>query len=187
MTTMPEEPPLVRDDLREAFAALEVMPGFRAELIDGEIIVSPPPDGQHETIVVAVDDWVRETHGLRLHRNLTLISPEGEYVPDGIAAPKGAFAGRDWHSKPDGVLLVLEVTSHNPRNRKGADRDREPKRHGYAAADIPLYLLIDRLESKATIFSEHSGEDYRHSTSVTLGEDLPIPAPLEGLLPTHEF
>src|SRR5688500_13338211 len=99
MTAMPEEPPFVRDDLREAFATLEVMPGFRAELVDGEIIVSPTPDGQHETIVVAVDDWVREVHGLRLHRNLTLISPEGEYVPDGIAAPKGAFAGRDWHSK----------------------------------------------------------------------------------------
>ncbi len=104
--------------MREAFAALDVMPGFRAELVGGEIIVSPPPDGQHETIVVAVDDWVRDVHGLRLHRNLTLISPEGEYVPDGIAAPKGAFAGRDWHSKPDGVVMVLEVTS----GRRGSAR-----------------------------------------------------------------
>lgn len=187
MTAMPEEPSLVRDDLREAFAALDVMPGFRAELIDGEIIVSPTPDGQHETVVVAVDDWVREVHGLRLHRNLTLISPEGEYVPDGIAAPKGAFAGRDWHSKPDGVVMVLEVTSGRPRDRKGADRDRGPKRRGYAAADIPLYLLIDRLDGKATIFSEPRGDDYTHSTSVALGEELPIPDPLGGLLPTHEF
>ena len=88
MTAMPEEPSPVRGDLREAYAALDVMPGFRAELVDGEIIVSPTPDGQHETIVVAVDDWVRDVHGLRLHRNLTLISPEGEYVPDGIAAPR---------------------------------------------------------------------------------------------------
>lgn len=78
MTAMPEEPSLVRDDLREAFAALEVMPGFRAELVDGEIIVAPTPDGQHETIIVAVDDWVREAHGLRLHRNLTLIRPDEE-------------------------------------------------------------------------------------------------------------
>ncbi|XRQ10574.1 Uma2 family endonuclease [Actinomadura welshii] len=187
MTAMPEEPPFVRDDLREAFAALEVMPGFRAELVDGEIIVSPTPDGQHETIVVAVDDWVRDVHGLRLHRNLTLISPEGEYVPDGIAAPKGAFAGRGWHSKPDGVAMVLEVTSGSPRYRKGAERDRGPKRRGYAAADIPLYLLIDRLDGKATIFSEPRGDEYAHSTSVVLGEDLPIPAPLEGTLPTRDF
>ncbi|GAA4240354.1 Uma2 family endonuclease [Actinomadura meridiana] len=187
MTAMPEEPSIVRDDLREAFAALDVMPGFRAELVDGEIIVSPPHDGQHETIIVAVDDWVRDVHGLRLHRNLTLISPEGEYVPDGIAAPKGAFAWQEWHSKPDGVSMVLEVTSDRRGNRKGAERDRGPKRRGYAAADIPLYLLIDRLDGKATIFSEPRGDDYTHSASTTLGEDLPIPAPLEGVLPTHDF
>ncbi|TDD40535.1 Uma2 family endonuclease [Actinomadura sp. KC06] len=184
---VPEEPPRVHADLREAFAALDVKPGFRAELVDGEISVSPPRDGRHETIVVAVDDWVREVHRLRLHRNLTLISPEGEYVPDGIAAPKGAFAGREWHSKPDGVAMVLEVTSGGSRDRKSAERDRGPKRRGYAAADIPLYLLIDRLEDKATIFSEPRGDDYTHSASVVLGEDLRIPAPLEGVLPTGEF
>ncbi|MFI0355805.1 Uma2 family endonuclease [Actinomadura sp. 9N407] len=133
MTAMPEGVSRVRADLREAFAALDVMPGFRAELVDGEIIVSPPHDGQHETIIVAVDDWVREVHGLRLHRNLTLISPEGEYVPDGIAAPKGAFAGRDWHSKPDGVAMVLEVTSGGRWDRKAAERDRGP-----SAEDTPL-------------------------------------------------
>ena len=187
MTAMPEEPSPVRGDLREAYAALDVMPGFRAELVDGEIIVSPIPDGQHETIVVAVDDWVRDVHGLRLHRNLTLISPEGEYVPDGIAAPKGAFAGREWHSKPDGVAMVLEVTSGRPRDRKGAERDRGPKRQGYAAADIPLYLLIDRLDGKATIFSEPRGNDYAHSASAALGDDLSIPEPLEGVLPTLGF
>ncbi|QKW32818.1 Uma2 family endonuclease [Actinomadura sp. NAK00032] len=183
MTAMPEEPSIVRDNVREAFAALEVMPGFRAELVDEEIIVTPPPDGRHETVVVAVDDWVRDVHGLRLHRNLTLISPEGEYVPDGIAAPKGAFAGREWHSKPDGVLMVLEVTS----GRKGAERDRGSKRRGYAAADIPLYLLIDRLDGKATIYSEPRGGDYAHSTSAALGDDLAIPEPLEGVLPTCGF
>ncbi|GAA0545982.1 hypothetical protein GCM10009546_05050 [Actinomadura livida] len=59
--------------------------------------------------------------------------------------------------------------------------------HGYAAADIPLYLLIDRLDGKATIFSEPRGDEYAHSTSVVLGEDLPIPAPLEGVLPTRDF
>lgn len=187
MTAMPEGPSHVREDLRKAFAAIDVMPGFRAELVDGEIIVSPPQDGQHETIIVAINDWVRGTHGLRLHRNLTLISPEGEYVPDGIAAPKGTFAGRDWHSKPDGVVMVLEVTSGRRGDRKAAERDRGPKRCGYAAADIPLYLLIDRPDGKATIFSKPRGDDYTHSASVAIGNDLAIPAPLESVLPTDEF
>ncbi|WP_165978568.1 hypothetical protein [Actinomadura darangshiensis] len=42
--------------------------------------------------------------------------------------------------------------------RKGAERDRGSKRRGYA-----------------------------HSTSATLGDDLTIPEPLEGVLPTRGF
>jgi Uma2 family endonuclease len=187
MTAMPHDPPIVRDDLREALASLDVLPGFRAELVDGEIIVSPTPDGQHETIIVAIDDWVRETHGLRLHRNLALICPEGEYVPDGIAAAKGAFAGRDWRTKPDGVVMVLEVTSGDSRSIKSAERDRGPKRTGYAAAGIPLYLLVDRLDGKVTIFAEPRDSDYGRSASVTIGDQLAIPTPLMGVLDTHEF
>jgi Uma2 family endonuclease len=222
MTAMPHDPPIVRDDLREALASLDVLPGFRAELVDGEIIVSPTPDGQHETIIVAIDDWVRETHGLRLHRNLALICPEGEYVPDGIAAAKGAFAGRDWRSKPDGVLMVLEVTERqaderaewsavdraapftagrgaseegsatinsagDSRSVKSAERDRGPKRTGYASAGIPLYLLVDRLDGKVTIFAEPRGREYSRSASVTIGDQLAVPAPLKGVLDTHEF
>jgi Uma2 family endonuclease len=225
MTAMPHDPPFVRDDLRDAFASLDVLPGFRAELVDGEIIVSPTPDGQHETIIVAIDDWVRETHGLRLHSNLTLICPEGEYVPDGIVAPKGAFAGREWHSKPDGVVMVLEVTERRADERaewsafdraapfragrgaseegsatissagdrrrvRSAERDRGPKRTGYAAAGIPLYLLVDRLDGldgRVTIFSEPRGGDYHRSAAVMIGDQLAIPAPLEGVLDTQEL
>ena len=109
--------------------------------------------------------------------------------PYGYATPqpKGAFAGREWHSKPNGVATVLEVTSGSRRERKGAEQDRGPERRGYAAADIPLYLLIDRLDGKAVIFTEPRGDDYAHILSIALGEDLPIPAPLEGVLRTRDF
>ncbi len=33
-------------DLLQTFLALDVPQGFRAELIEGEIVVSPPPDGE---------------------------------------------------------------------------------------------------------------------------------------------
>lgn len=39
------------DDVLEAFLDLTVPYGYRAELIDGVIIVSPPPSGAHQSIV----------------------------------------------------------------------------------------------------------------------------------------
>jgi hypothetical protein len=80
--------------------------------------------------------------------------------------------------------MVLEVTSRDQRALKGAARDRGPKRRGYAVADIPSYLFIDRLDGRATVFSEPRGADYTHSAFVALGEGLLIPAPLESILPT---
>jgi Putative restriction endonuclease len=73
------------------------------------------------------------------------------------------------------------------RRVKSAERDRGPKRTGYAAAAIPLYLLVDRLDGKVTIFSEPRDGDYRHSAAVAIGDQLAVPAPLMGVLDTGEF
>jgi hypothetical protein len=127
--------------------------------------VSPTPDGQHETIIVAIDDWVREAHGLRMHRNLALICPEGEYVPDGIAVAKGAFAGRDWRSKPDGVVMVLEVTE-----RRAGERAEwsavVAQRHSRPAAERAR-------RGSATINS--AGDSRRHAAGGPQAMSLPSP------------
>ena len=47
-----------------------------------------------------------------------------------------------------GVAMVVEVTSSSP------DRDRKTKRRAYAAAQVPLYLLIDREDRQVTLFDD---------------------------------
>ncbi|GHH82357.1 hypothetical protein GCM10018781_67090 [Kitasatospora indigofera] len=39
------------DDLLDAFPGLDTPEGFEAELVEGEIVVTPPPDGDHETAI----------------------------------------------------------------------------------------------------------------------------------------
>ncbi|MGW3405038.1 Uma2 family endonuclease, partial [Streptomyces zhihengii] len=51
MTAMPHEPLTQEDVLLEGFLALDTPEGFRAELIEGEIVVTPPPDGDHEDCI----------------------------------------------------------------------------------------------------------------------------------------
>jgi len=163
--------------------------GWRVELIEGEICVTPPANGEHEEIVSEVADQVVERRQDRSLRNYTGIglnvpgaSETGHVVPDLVIAPKGSFDDQEeWH-EPSGVVLVAEVTSTST-----ADRDREKKILGYARAGIPVYLLIDREEGEVVVYSEPSGDDYAKGPKRKLGLTVPLPAPLGFELDTAEF
>ncbi|WP_327316506.1 Uma2 family endonuclease [Streptomyces sp. NBC_01235] len=163
--------------------------GWRVELIEGEICVTPPANGEHEEIVSEVADQVVERRRDRSLRNYTGIglnvpgaSETGHVVPDLVIAPKGSFDDQEeWH-EPSGVVLVAEVTSTST-----ADRDRDKKIHGYARAGIPVYLLIDREEAEVIVYSEPSGDDYAQAPKHKLGLAVPLPAPLGFELDTAEF
>lgn len=171
------------DELLEAFLALETPEGFKAELIEGKIVVTPPPDGDHEGAMARILQQVLRSCGADLHfsGNKGLIVPGGRYIPDGTFALEGAFDGREPWMVPDGVLMVVEVTSTRP------GKDRLEKRKGYAAAGIPLCLLVDRQENKVILHSDPAGDDYHSTTWVPVGEPLDLPAPFGFALQTDRL
>ncbi|MER5637146.1 Uma2 family endonuclease [Kitasatospora sp. NPDC002227] len=175
-----EHPLSTEDELLRAFLELETPLGFKAELIEGEIVVTPPPDGNHEDVIASFA-WAiaREaTEKLYLSGGKGLITPGGRFIPDGTVAPVGHFRAQESWADPSGVALVLEVTSTNPA------KDREAKRRGYAAAEIPCYLLIDRTKGEAVLFSAPEKGDYTVSTRVAFGKPLDLPAPFSFTLDT---
>ncbi|MFJ8043208.1 Uma2 family endonuclease [Kitasatospora sp. NPDC096147] len=161
------------NDLLEAFLALDTPEGFKAELIEGEIIVTPPPDGDHEgAIGRIVTQVIRRYPGdITVAGNKGLIVPGDRYIPGVTFAEEGAFDGQDSWMLPEGVLMVVEVTSRKP------GRDREAKRRGYAAAGIPLYLLVDRGKNEVVLHSDPWRGDYHGVKGVPTGQPLPLPAP----------
>ncbi|MGK4583123.1 Uma2 family endonuclease [Kitasatospora sp. HPMI-4] len=171
------------DDLLEAFLALDTPEGFKAELIEGEIIVTPPPDGDHETVIgrIARQVFRRCPTDLDFAPGKGLIVPGGRYIPDGTFTDRGAMLGRESWSKPDGVLMVLEVTSNRPV------KDREAKRKGYAAAGIPFYLLVDRQKNRIILHGDPQGGDYESVADVGVGEPLPLPEPFGFELDTADL
>ncbi|MFD3997809.1 Uma2 family endonuclease [Streptomyces sp. NPDC058583] len=161
--------------------------GWRVELIEGEIYVVPPANGEHEEIVSELNGQVRDhDKGVGRYTGIGLSLPGTtdavRVIPDLVIAPKGSFDDQqEWHA-PDPVLLVAEVTSTST-----ARRDRVQKIRAYARGGIPLYLLIDREAGEAVVCSEPSGDDYGHKSIHKLGTVVALPHPLGFALDTSAF
>ncbi len=191
MTVMTHEPLSQDDILLEGFLALDTPKGFRAELIEGEIVVTPPPDGDHEEHIGDVQGQISRrsgtpmrcygTKGLEIQRGDA--GPGDHVIPDMTVAPESLrlFRGAEPWMPSEGVAMVLEVTSSKP------DRDRREKRHCYARGRIPLYLLIDRDHGAVTLFSEPEGDDYVQVLRFPFGKEIPLPEPFSFDLDTSEF
>jgi Uma2 family endonuclease len=191
MTAMAHEPLTQEEVLLEGFLSLDTPQGFRAELIEGEIVVTPPPDGYHEGCISKIVRQVMKQSQTEMdfsgNRGLKL--PSAGSHTKSRAIPAATFAPVDLEFFSDeeswvpcqGVALVVEVTSTRPQ------RDREDKRYGYALGGIPLYLLVDRQAAVVTLFSEPEKGDYREHRTVVFGKPLPLPEPFAFDLDTAAF
>jgi len=148
----------------------------KLEFIDGRIGVKPVPDGDHAEII----RWVMER--CLQHRPDLWLYPEqgikvepyraGRARPDGALAPRKTFAGQGEWAEPDGVVMVVEVTSHDGDTDR---RDRVEKPAAYAQVSIPVYLLIDRDLCQVTVFSEPVDGKYATSLAVAFGHTVELP------------
>jgi Uma2 family endonuclease len=117
--------------------------GKRYELFDGELLVSPAPNGIHQLTLVRLFEVIApfvRTH----HLGETIWSPAdlslgGEELaqPDLFVMPFLPPDRRDWSAYPD-PILVIEVLSPST-----ARYDRIVKRRRFQRAGIPEYWIVD--------------------------------------------
>lgn len=192
MTAMAHEPMATdKETLLDFFLGLDTPQGFRAELVEGEIVVTPPPDGDREDYLGIIGRQVtrRSATDIQIsgYKGLVLSGaddqPADHVIPDATIAPYAMrlFRGAEPWMPSKGVAMVVEVTSSRPRN------DRVAKRHAYARGAVPLCLLVDRAKSAVTIFSEPKGDDYLSTHTAPFGDPLPLPAPFSFDLDTAAF
>ena len=188
---MTRDPDTPAEFLLADFLTLDTPEGYRAELIDGEIVVTPPPDGNHGRTIWRIVQQISRSSSTDMDYSpeAGLIVPsrglpdEGRFIPDGVFAPAelDVFHNAPSWMSPDGVELVLEVTSSRP------DLDRNAKRSAYAEAGIPLYLLMDRQYRKVTLFSDPGHGDYSQTNTAPFGRKLYLPEPFDFQLDTAPF
>ncbi|RDG38212.1 Uma2 family endonuclease [Streptomyces corynorhini] len=162
----------------------------RLEFINGRIGFKGMTDGDHAEII----RWLQK-RCMRARPDLWLYAGgeigilveqyrKGRAKPDAILAPDKAFAGAgDW-ADPARVLMTVEVTSYE---RDIDRRDRKEMPAGYAAAGIPVFLLIDRDHGTVTAHSEPAPDGYGFRQVADFGKKLMLPGPVSVELDTEEL
>ncbi|WP_316522067.1 Uma2 family endonuclease [Kitasatospora brasiliensis] len=176
--------------LWQAWKSMDVPEGFRAEIIEGTITLSPTGSSRHfdvnnrvlEGLFVQLrgSDW-RPGNDCNVIDGLKVLIPDvfvAQREIEEIDHPEGKGL------VASGVRLVVETVSSGAENRR---RDHVLKRRAYAAAGIPVYVIIDDYDDggAVTVLSEPDPErrEYASSTRVPYGKEAVIPeGPAEGFV-----
>ncbi|MFJ5813248.1 Uma2 family endonuclease [Streptomyces sp. NPDC093108] len=185
------------DYLLRTWRELDVPEGWRAEIDAEQIVLVPPPHAPH-----AHHNGIAAKVQRRLYRDLPeeleiyqtlgihVAALDKLCVPDLVVMPSGLVDAADpeINDPMDAAeaLLVVEVTA-----KGNARDDRTKKYRAYARAGVPMYLLIDRFDTRgamATPFTEPNEDGtYKHSDPVPFGKPLVLPEPFGATLRTDEF
>ncbi|SDM55225.1 Uma2 family endonuclease [Nonomuraea jiangxiensis] len=174
---------------RELFDVLPPLPGFRVEVIEGNLIVSPSGSPEHHSLPlklhVALQPMLREL-GLCSGAggpNICIEGPRDSLVPDYVVYKSDC--GR-WGNEllSPGVLLAAEVVSPS-----SVRIDNEDKVRLYALGQVPIYLLIDPVSNTpgVTVFSDIKDDTYRTIVKVDMGTPVKLPPPVDFELDTSIF
>ena len=170
-------------ELEELYSTLDLGPGYRVELLEGQIVVSPKAMfWRHLVVTWLVRRFasVCQANGWEPTPGVDLVLPATRDIiqPDFlIVRDPDAFSNVESVVPIEQVLLVSEICS--PSSLRA---DREVKPLGCAKAGIPFYLLVDRFTQPMTIslMSEPGEQGYRKAETVHAGPDggkLHVPEP----------
>ncbi|WP_405787565.1 Uma2 family endonuclease [Streptomyces sp. NBC_01367] len=179
--------------LWRAWKAMELPEGYRAEIIEEFIEVSPTGRYSHGRIV----NRLRHALGLFLddsdftaYQDMNVIHRRKAWIPDVFISLKDA----EEHVTEDGlgidaggVELIAEVVSPG---KDSLDRDRDRKRRAYARAGIPVYLIIDDYDGQGSVrvLSEPAPDRARYESEVRMpyGSAVTVPeGPAKGFVITE--
>lgn len=182
------------DYLLRTWQELDVPEGWRAEIDEGQIVLVPPPHAHHNGIAAKVQRrlYTHLPDELGIYQTLGVhVAPLDKlYVPDLVVMPAELIDAADPETSDpmdaSEALLIVEITS------KGDARDDRTKKYrAYARAGVPMYLLIDRFDTRgamATLFTEPNEDGtYKRSDPVPFGKPLVLPAPFDVTLATDAF
>ncbi|WP_327718985.1 Uma2 family endonuclease [Streptomyces sp. NBC_00490] len=165
--------------IAEANRLMERNPGYRVEIIGGQILVSPAPDGPHSEALMLFAAPFLQFGLVRALPGIGLWLPTG---PEDYVIPDLSVVDDDYREHgvenscydPACFRLVMEVTSSNWKT------DLRSKLVSYAKAKIPVYVIIDRQHQRLHVLTEPVRDGYTTHHIHTAGELVTLPESIGG-------
>lgn len=164
MTTLPRGRTMTRADL-------EALPedGWRHELVDGALVMTPAPRWPHQSavvkLVVALDAACPAELRVVVAPFSVVLGPDTVVQPDLLVAPRSAISDTGLDGPP---LLAIEVLSPSTTHI-----DLGLKKARYEAAGCPSYWVVDpgSTEHEPSITTWHLEDDRYVETATARGRE----------------
>ena len=192
MSALVVEETVVNLDQRlwQAWKSMDVPEGFRAEIIEGTITLSPTGGTRRFSVNRQVLEGLYghlRGSGWAPGNDCNIVHGLKVLIPDAFVAPRDV----EEVDHPEGlgllasgIAMVVETVSPGFEARK---RDHVPKHRAYARAGIPVYVIIDDSDDggAVTILTDPDRERraYASSTRIPYGKEAVIPeGPAKGFV-----
>jgi Uma2 family endonuclease len=171
------------DDLFEVLEQMHVPEGFKSEIVDGIIYVSPQRSN-HWDITFDVINQLQAKFGMKQLKSDVRIDFPGYlngFAADVVALRAGSAKDAKGRFGYQDVEFVAEVIS-----RGTAKNDYGPKKAAYAMAEVPVYVIIDPYSGQCHVHTLPKGDEYRGEVTVDFGDPVDLTGTGIGLVLTTD-
>ncbi|GGQ12684.1 hypothetical protein GCM10010266_39990 [Streptomyces griseomycini] len=174
--------------LDRMFEWLEKMPvpeGYRTEIVGGHIFMTPQRDTHWEIVLDIVEQLRAKYPRGRVKSDVRIDYPGhlNGFASDVTLMAEGAEKNAKGLWRCEDVAFVAEVIS-----RSTAGNDYGPKKDTYAAAGVPVYLIVDPYTGEWHLHTLPKDGAYRGTARYDFGIEVDLTGTAVGLvLGTDEF
>ncbi|WP_413758429.1 Uma2 family endonuclease [Streptomyces sp. MMBL 11-3] len=176
---------LTLDVLFEQLERMPVPEGYKAEIVEGAIFMSPQRD-THWEIIADLYEQLRTKYPRKRVKSDVRVDYPGHlngFASDLTLVAEDASKADTGYWRYQDVQFVAEVIS-----RGTGLNDYGPKKTAYAAAEVPVYLIADPYQGKCHLYTQPKDGEYISELSVAFGANIDMTNTIVDLvLKTAEF
>lgn len=172
--------------LDDLFARLERMPvpeGYKTEIVEGTVYMSPQRDTHWDIILEIIQQLASRYPKKRIKSDVRFDFPGklNGFAPDVVALAPDARPDGEGRWRHQDIECVAEVIS-----RDTADNDYVTKKVIYATAGVPVYLIADPRSGWNHVFTQPEDGEYKSDLTLAFGKPLDLTDTAVGLVLTTE-